>query len=57
MGITGTYARNDHSILQKAWQEFEYLFDIAEAMCDAYIEFYWIFIVFFELIFQMVFMP
>jgi hypothetical protein len=25
MGITGTWARTDHSIPQKVWQEFEYL--------------------------------
>jgi hypothetical protein len=38
-------------------QEVEYFFDIVEAMCDAHTEFYWFFIAFFELIFQMVFMP
>jgi hypothetical protein len=38
-------------------KEVECLFDIAEVMCDAHMEFYWLFIAFFELIFQMVFMP
>jgi len=38
-------------------QEVKYLFDTAEVMCDVHTEFDWFFIVFFELIFQMVFMP